>query len=264
LNSAAAAVNPAVFNLPSIRRLSFALALLLTSAGRPVHAQTTPASGNPSRINLPALPGASSAPAAGSADIHDLHNLVPLTYWERNGTWIIISSIAGVVLLGVVIALLLRKKPAVRLTPHQIALRELEAARALAKDGQDKIFASAASDAVRHYLENAYHMPAPERTTEEFLAEASRHAWLRGELAGLLRRFLEFCDLAKFAGQQLGATEREQLLGAAREFLHTAEKLRQPPPAAKSNLPAKPPTVTPPAPAEPPADPPAKPTLTAS
>lgn len=231
----------------------------------PVFAQSAPASGNqtttPPRINLGSTPPSLAAsPAASTTDIHDLHSLIPLTFWERNGTLIIIYSLVGILLLTLVSWFLLRKKPVVRLTPHQIALRDLEAARTLATHGQDKVFASAASDAVRHYLENAYRMPAPERTTEEFLAEAARQAWLRGELATLLRRFLEFCDLAKFAGQELGTPEREQLLSAAREFLDTAEKLRQPPPAANTSATAKPPTPTPPATATPPA----KPSLSAS
>lgn len=256
-----------MFPSPTIRRLFLGLALLLAALGTQIHAQTTPTSGTstPPRINLAMPPGPTSAPAAasaaGSADIHDLHNLVPLTYWERNGTLIICSSIGALILLAAIITLLLRKKPAVRLTPYQIALRELQAAGGIAPTGQDKAFASAASSAVRHYLENAYHMPAPERTTEEFLLEAARHAWLRGKLEQLLRRFLEFCDLAKFAGQQLGAAEREQLLGAAREFLETAENLRQPPPA-KPGATAKPPA--PPATPPPVIKEPAKPSLSAS
>ncbi len=225
-------------HLPSICRLFLGLALPLAAAITPGHAQTTAGTAPPPRINL-ASPPAHSAAAnpAGTADIHDLHSLVPLTYWERNGVLIISSSVAVVILLALSLWLLLKKKPPVRLTPFQMALRDLEKARPLAEAGQDKAFAIAASDAVRHYLENAYRMPAPERTTEEFLLEAARHAWLRGELEAKLRRFLEFCDLAKFAGQQLGGPEREQLLAAARAFLDTAEKLREPPAPAKAGSP---------------------------
>lgn len=168
---------------------------------------------------------------------------------------VIIYSVTGAVFLALVLWLLLRKKPAPPLTPYQRALQELQFARGLRDTGQDKIFAIAVSDAVRRYLESAYHMPAPERTTEEFLQVAMHHVWLQGELTTLLRRFLEFCDLAKFAGQQFGAEEREQLLNTAREFIETAEKLRQPPTAPAASSPAPP--------ATPPAKAPAEPTLSA-
>jgi hypothetical protein len=252
---------------PIIRRIFASLALLLAAFAGRAHAQAAPGAGtgnsNPPRITLAPPPGAANPPAAASPanteDIRDLHDLAHLTYWERNGTLIIASSVAGIILFTLTLWLLLRKKPAMRLTPYQVALRKLDAARAMTAEGQDKVFAIAASDAVRDYLEKAYHMPAPERTTEEFLLEAARHAWLRGELAALLRRFLEFCDLAKFAGQQFGPTEREQLLSAASDFLDAAEKNRQPPSASPGNAPAKPT----PAPL-PPAQSPPKPTLTTS
>jgi hypothetical protein len=175
-------------------------------------------------------PGA--APGQGgstNADIRDIHGLVPLTYWERHGTQIIAGSVAAIVAVAIVAWLLLRKKPRPPLTPIERARLELAAARALLATGQDQAFAISVSGAVRHYLENAYQMPAPERTTEEFLQEAARHDWLRGELTVLLRRFLELCDLAKFAGQQYGPAEREQLHAAASEFVETADRLLHPP-----------------------------------
>lgn len=189
----------------------------------PLSSNLTPA-GSP--VYVPAKPQGTDT----GADIHDIHKLVPLTFWEQHGLQIILGSVASLLILAGALALLLRKKPAVVLTAYQKALQELQVASALHAQGQDKKFAIAASDAVRRYLENAYKMPAPERTTEEFLVEAARHTWLQGELTVLLKRFLEFCDLAKFAGQQFGEEERVKLLDAARAFLDAAEKLRAPPP----------------------------------
>jgi hypothetical protein len=176
---------------------------------------------------MPAAAPAQGGPAA--PDIHDIHGLVPLTYWERYGTETIVGGVAAVLVLSLLVWLLLHKKVRPPLTPIERARQELAAARALLATGQDQAFAITVSGAVRHYLENAYHMPAPERTTEEFLQEASRHDWLRGELTTLLRRFLELCDLAKFAGQQYGPAEREQLHAAASEFVETADRLLHPP-----------------------------------
>jgi hypothetical protein len=201
-----------------------------------------PAAGTPLQLtplpaNTPIIPsspgsGPVSAPASGSvtptsADIHDIHAPILLTFWEKYGLWVVFGAFTGLVLLALLLWWLLRKKVVVPLTPLERARREIAAARLLAGD---KAFAIAVADAVRRYLENAYKMPAPERTTEEFLLEATRHAWLQGQLTVLLRRFLEFCDLAKFAGQEFGESERAQLLAAASEFVEAAEKLRNPPP----------------------------------
>ena len=207
--------------------------------------------GNLTAQSTPAGASGRAAPAAASGpDIHDIHSLVPLTFWEKHGTEVIIGSVAGVILLALIIWLLLRKKPVPPLTPYEQAQKELAYARGLQGSGQDKIFAVAASDAVRRYLESAYRIPAPERTTDEFLLEASRHTWLQGELTVLLKRFLEYCDLAKFAGQQFGPDERALLMQAASDFIDAAEKSRQPSPtAAPANAPVvPPPTKTPAAP----------------
>jgi HAMP domain-containing protein len=191
--------------------------------------------------NSPTVPAtAPGANAAKAPDIRDLHGLAPLTFWERRGNEVIFAGVAAVVLLAAIVALLLRKKSVPPLTPIERARQELAAARALLATAQDQAFAITVSGAVRHYLENAFHIPAPEQTTEEFLQETMRHDWLKGELTDLLRRFLGLCDLAKFAGQQYGPAEREQLLAAATEFVEAAERLLHPPsPKDQKNPPAE-------------------------
>jgi hypothetical protein len=170
---------------------------------------------------------AAAATPADAPDIRDIHGLVPLTFWEMYHWHIIIACIAVIIITAMVIWLILRSKQVPPPTPIEIARREIAAARLVPAE-QHKLFAVVVSDAVRRYLERAYHIPAPERTTEEFLQEMTRHAWMQGKLAELLKRFLEFCDLAKFAGQRFGETEREQLLQSASEFVETAETLRAP------------------------------------
>jgi len=211
----------------------------------------TTTSGNQTPATPPIFVPAKPTGSDKGPDIHDIHNLVPLTFWEEHGLQIMLGSVGAILLIAGTLSLVLRKKPAVVLTAYQRALQELEIAKNLHAAGEDKKFAISASDAVRRYLENAYRMPAPERTTEEFLQEAARHTWLQGELTVLLKRFLEFCDLAKFAGQQFGEEERGKLLASARAFLDAAEKLRAPPPTVKpepksaATPPAKPTPSTP-------------------
>ena len=210
-----------------------------TPAGLPLSApSSSPATPSmPPGMMMPGTPTVPAAAANKGPDIHDLHGIAQLTFWERHGNEVIYAGIAAVILLAAILVVVLRKKPVPPLTPLERARQELAAARALIATGQDQDFAITVSGAVRHYLENAYHIPAPEQTTEEFLQETLRHDWLKGELTDLLHRFLGLCDLAKFAGQQFGLAEREQLLAAATEFVEAADRRLHPPSASNQKNP---------------------------
>lgn len=87
----------------------------------------------------------------------------------------------------------------------------------------DKDYIVAVSDVVREYLERAFDLPAPERTTDEFLAEIGNHPVFTPGMRGEMAAFLQRADLVKFAGQQLSREERPKLLENARSFISTAE-----------------------------------------
>lgn len=72
---------------------------------------------------------------------------------------------------------------------------------------------------VRRYLEERYHVRAPELTTEEFMQVARRAAGLSAEHRELLSAFLERCDRVKFAGYRPDPTESLATLKAARAFI---------------------------------------------
>lgn len=55
------------------------------------------------------------------------------------------------------------------------------------------------ADLLRHYVERRYALPAPTRTTHEFLGDLQLSAVLTGSQRELLERFLSRCDLVKFA-----------------------------------------------------------------
>ncbi len=67
------------------------------------------------------------------------------------------------------------------------------------EQGQVKLFYIRISDILRHYIENRFALHAPERTTEEFLAELQQSAVLAHGHKILLKEFLLHCDLVKFA-----------------------------------------------------------------
>ena len=96
-----------------------------------------------------------------------------------------------------------RVKELVRLfkPAHELAYERL---RALVKEdliaaGRIKEFYERISNILRHYIEHRFSLRAPERTTEEFLAELAQTDVLAASDKERLREFLELCDLVKFA-----------------------------------------------------------------
>ena len=156
-------------------------------------------------------------------DIRDIRNPVKIPY-----PWLPYVIILGIVVAFHAILFLLfrwlkrrgkKKEEAFKLTPYDQALKDLENTRPLMEAGQDKAFSIAVSDVLRHYIEGQFAMPAPERTTEEFLVEISEHDLIKESLEELLRGFLQLCDLVKFAGQPLGRRQMKELYSKAKDFI---------------------------------------------
>jgi hypothetical protein len=96
-------------------------------------------------------------------------------------------------------------------------------AEALALLSQPKPFCILVSDTVRFYLEERFKFRAPERTTEEFLRELSNTNLLAGEQKESLGRFLESCDLVKFAKYEPGERELQELHHSAVKLVEETE-----------------------------------------
>ena len=96
-------------------------------------------------------------------------------------------------------------------------------AEALALLAQPKPFCILVSDTVRLYLEERFNFRAPERTTEEFLRELQGTDLLAGEQKESLGRFLESCDLVKFAKYEPGEKELQELHHSAVKLVEETE-----------------------------------------
>ncbi len=88
-------------------------------------------------------------------------------------------------------------KPPLVAPPHMRAKLKLQLALAHLSD--PRAFCFHISEALRVYLEERFHFHAPERTTEEFLAELQGSRRLTPSQKQSLTHFLESCDLVKFA-----------------------------------------------------------------
>lgn len=175
-------------------------------------------------------PGHTNAPAA--PDIRDIKPPLPL---GGLGLWIVALAALAAIAAALLFWRRRRRRPVAATTPaiapHTRARQRLEAALALL--AQPEPFCVAVSAALREYLEDQFDLHAPERTTEEFLAELQISPLLDLAQKERLGDFLTRCDLVKFA--RYDPTESELLAlhtAALRLVDETEPRPWAPPPAA--------------------------------
>jgi hypothetical protein len=127
--------------------------------------------------------------------------------------------------------------------PHVRARRKLE--QALALIYEPRPFCISVSGTLRTYLEEAFSLRAPERTTEEFLDELQSSALLSFSQKQLLGDFLMRCDLVKFAREEPSVDRLKELHASALRLIDETSVFLQRPEAA-------PPSGEPPQPQPPP------------
>jgi hypothetical protein len=133
--------------------------------------------------------------------------------------------------------------------PHVRARRKLE--QALALIYEPRPFCISVSDTLRAYLEEAFSLHAPERTTEEFLDELQSSALLSFSQKQLLGDFLMRCDLVKFARDEPAVEQLKELHDSALRLIDETSVFLQPPapptqPAPPITASGEPPRLQPP------------------
>lgn len=109
----------------------------------------------------------------------------------------------------------------VPVSAHDWARAELAglAADDLVAKGQLKVFYYRVSGILRGYIERRFRVSAPEMTTEEFLMTAAGSEQFQPNTRAELQRFLEACDLVKYARYEPDPAEPIGLLRTAGEFV---------------------------------------------
>lgn len=159
-----------------------------------------------------------------------INDIVPPARLPRIGkaaTWaLILLGLALLVLLAVVAVFLRRRRAGggvavAALPPHEVAYRRLQELvnEDLVGKGQIKVFYQRVSDILRHYIEDRFGLHAPERTTEEFLAELGAGDSLVLLHKALLKSFLLNCDMVKFAEHQPGPADIQGTFDSCKRFI---------------------------------------------
>jgi len=104
---------------------------------------------------------------------------------------------------------------------HEVAFERLRALvrEQLIEQGKIKQFYERISNILRHYIEDRFELRAPERTTEEFLIEIRCADAFSNSQKQDLGRFLEHCDLVKFAKYQPTTEQIQQTFDLVKGFI---------------------------------------------
>ncbi|MHC5061047.1 MAG: BatD family protein [Planctomycetota bacterium] len=156
------------------------------------------------------------------ADIEDVVDMAgPGSYWPL---WTLGACVGIVAVISAWLYLRRRRiHELVRIfrPAHEIAYARL---KSLVKDdpvaaGKIKEFYERISDILRHYIEHRFELRAPERTTEEFLAEPAVADVLGEADKKMLEEFLTHCDLVKFAKHDPTHQQIQRTFDLVREFI---------------------------------------------
>ncbi|MBI5056851.1 MAG: hypothetical protein HZB61_09590 [Nitrospirae bacterium] len=167
----------------------------------------------------------------GEGDIRDIKGPLSFPGWEY---LYILLAILAIIIIAVLLFKFFRKKKrkvketVIPLKPaHETAyeaLKELMNKNYL-KSGRVREFYFELSNIVRYYVEDRFHLRAPEMTTEEFLITLKDSKTLTTGQQGLLKDFLSRCDMVKFAKYLPGEKEAEASYDSAKRFVDETKEI---------------------------------------
>jgi hypothetical protein len=165
-----------------------------------------------------------NSPTALANDIRDIKPPIEIPNgWEW--LWWTLGALALFAIASLVWRHIHKRMTRISIVPpvpaHIRAKQKLD--EALALISQPKEFCILVSDTIRFYLEERFDFRAPERTTEEFLRELGGTNLLAAEQKESLGKFLESCDLVKFAKYEPRENELFELHGAAVRLIEETE-----------------------------------------
>ncbi|HKS36369.1 MAG TPA: hypothetical protein VJW76_04205 [Verrucomicrobiae bacterium] len=182
---------------------------------------------NSSAVIVPAPVPATTTNTAAAEDIRDIKAPVEIPSGWAWLWWTLGAMVVAVAVFAAVRYWLKHRPKAKAITivipPHERARRKLQEALGLLD--QPRPFCILVSDAVRLYLEEAFSMRAPERTTEEFLDELQSSAVLALTQKQLLGDFLMRCDLVKFARHEPPQDQLQELYQSALRLIDETQSL---------------------------------------
>ena len=171
-------------------------------------------------------PNAPQAPAAPDplAELRDNSRLVEVP-WPEWVWWVI--GAGSVLLLALVVWAVrwyLKNRPKTPPpTPRELAIRQLNTLRGKMLSAESYPFSVEVSAILRTYISAHYALHATQQTSPEFLTSIAASPRFSEGDRDLLAKFLERCDLIKFARIEADHGENQELLREAAAFVEGAK-----------------------------------------
>jgi hypothetical protein len=168
-------------------------------------------------------------PEKAALSIKEIAGPVPLPRSPWSWTWVGIVAalhLAGLAAFWWWRRRRRRRRALVKISAHAAAYDALSRllSQKLIESGRVKEFYLGLSTILRHYIEERFGLHAPERTTEEFMLEMRDSDRLRAAHKELLEKFLQHCDLVKFAEHLPGNSEIQGAFDACKRFIGETEE----------------------------------------
>jgi len=153
-------------------------------------------------------------------EARDVFRSDPEAPQEHGWFWWVLAVVVVVVAVAICIRRRRVQEQAPITPPHELAREALQRLieRDLIAKGQVERFFVELSGIMREYIERRFGIHAPERTTEEFLVEASRSDALTGHHRRL-RQFLTLADQVKFAVHRPAEEDTDESIHVLRRFV---------------------------------------------
>lgn len=177
-------------------------------------------------FGLAAITAAPGTPApTGALNPVQIRDIAPPLDVFPYPPWMVaVAAILAATILGLIVWLIvswIRNRPGPPpLGARSIALSALEKLRAQVNVLEPYAFSVAVSDVLRAFISNAkFRLPATRLTSPEFLAAISGSPLFSENDRTLLARFLEKCDMIKFARIQATNADNVELVESALAFV---------------------------------------------
>ncbi len=169
----------------------------------------------------------SNSPAAPDplAELRDPVRLVEVpwpewVWWAIGGG----SALALALLIWLIVRLVKSGAKNPQPSAREIAIRELNTLRGRMLLAESYPFSVEVSDVLRRYISGHFSLHATQQTSPEFLASIAGSPRFSASDRELLAKFLERCDLIKFARVEADSDENVKLLSEAVAFVEGAAK----------------------------------------
>jgi hypothetical protein len=151
---------------------------------------------------------------------------IPMTFWERHHTAIVIAGFACLAFAFLFVKAMLRPESAKILPPETAARQALARLQGRPEDGN---ILSEVSQILRRYVSATFGLPAMGMTTVEYCDALAADEKIGAELAQMISSFLRVCDKDKFSPKIIAPPINA--VARARELISRSETRRTQPAA---------------------------------